>query len=217
MRECAISVLSSVYNTDFELVKRSIDSVLQQTFQDFELIVIDDGSDNGSHRQLLDYCMRFEDKITYLRHSNRGQAESINRGVRNCSGQYITILDADDEYKPSHLARCLEVMENYDLISSNADTVVGSPDDYFVPDMTNPTELVHVDDCILFATLFGRREVFEKILFQDGYAADAHFFELAARRYKVGKLNLRSYIYYRNNPNSICGKEKRRNSPSYSS
>ena len=76
-----ISVLMAVYNTDFYQIKRAIDSVLGQSFQDFELIVIDDGSKNDPQHRLLDYVKQHEGKITLLWHQNRGQAQSINRGV----------------------------------------------------------------------------------------------------------------------------------------
>lgn len=204
MKKSTISVLLSVYNTDFALVERALDSVLNQDYQDFEIILIDDGSDTDTRNDLLNYAKRFEEKITYLRHSNRGQANSINRGILNCVGDYVTIIDADDEYKPNHLRRCLEEMEHNDLIASTTETVVDSEDNYYVPDKDDLTRLIHVDNCILFATLFGKREVFMDIKFKHQYAADAHFFELAAQKYTVRKVDLRTYIYYRNIPNSIC-------------
>ena len=109
-----ISVLMAVYNTEFSLTKRAIDSVLQQDFQDFELIIIDDGSKGNDRKELLAYVEKYEDKIVYIRHSNRGQAESINRGVLISTGEFITILDSDDEYKVHHLSSCLQEMEHVD-------------------------------------------------------------------------------------------------------
>ncbi|TAD86153.1 MAG: glycosyltransferase, partial [Bacteroidetes bacterium] len=63
-----ISVLLSVYNTDFYLVKRAIDSVLNQDYPNFELILIDDGSSNESSAALLKYAKKYEDKIVFIRH-----------------------------------------------------------------------------------------------------------------------------------------------------
>lgn len=199
----------SVYNTDFALVKRAIDSVLNQDYQNFELIIIDDGSHTDTYNQVLAYAKRHEDKIVYIRHANRGQARSINRGILNSTGEYITILDGDDEYKPNHLRACLQAMTHADLIASTTETVVDTEDDYYVPDRKNHSELVHVDDCILFATLFGKRAVFESADFQGQYAADADFYERAAQHYRVEKVDLRTYVYYRNIPTSICSTIKR--------
>jgi glycosyltransferase involved in cell wall biosynthesis len=208
-----ISVLMAVYNTDFVLVKRAIDSVLSQDFQNFELIVIDDGSYTDLNNQLLNYVKKYEHKITYLRHSNRGQSESINRGILNCTGRYITVLDADDEFKPQHLSSCLKEMQFTDLIASTTETVVDTAEDFYVPDKNDRLKLIHVDECILFATLFGKKEIFEDIKFQKKYAADAQFYESASVKYSVRKVNLRTYIYYRNIPNSICAKLKEKNQP----
>ena len=199
----------SVYNTDFDIIKRAMDSVLNQSCQDFELIVIDDGSNNNTHELLLNYCIKHADKIAYLRHTNRGQSESINDGVKISSGEYITIIDGDDEYAPDHLLSCLSEMKHVDLIASTTQTIVDEEQDYYVPDRNNHNLLIHVDDCILFATLFGKRKVFVDVPFQKNYAADAKFYELASIKYSVKKVNLRTYIYYRNNPNSLVSNMKK--------
>jgi glycosyltransferase involved in cell wall biosynthesis len=203
-----IAVLMAVYNTDFKLVKRAIDSVLNQTYKNFELILIDDGSNNDSENNILNYAIQHEKKVTYLRHQNCSQSVSINKGVKISSGEFITIIDADDEYKPNHLQKCLDQMPFYDLIASTTQTVVDKVANYYVPDRFDATQNIHVDDCILFATLFGKRKVFETFDFVDMYAADADFFEKASEKFNVKKLDLRTYIYYRNIPNSISAKVK---------
>ena len=198
----------SVYNTPFVLVKRAIDSVLNQDFTNFEFIIIDDGSNNETHTQILNYAIENEDKITYLRHKNCSQSESINKGILISNSEFITVIDADDEYKPNHLSTCLSEMKSLDLIASTTETIVNQESDYYVPDRFNTNEVVHVDDCILFATLFGKKEVFTSLNFHDMYGADAHFYEQAEQQFMVQKLDLRTYIYYRNNPNSITAKVK---------
>lgn len=209
--EILISVLMSVYNTEFSMVKRAIDSVLNQDFKHFELIVIDDGSKAESSSQLLHYAQKNQEKITYLRHKNQGQANSINRGLLLGNGQYIAMIDSDDEYKSHHLSACLKEMEHADLIASATHTIVDHEEDYYVPDRNDHNKVVHVDDCVLFATLFGRKEVFLSQKFQNTYAADSHFFERVGEQFRVRKIDLRTYIYYRNNPDSICSNLKKSN------
>lgn len=199
----------AVYNTEFHLTKRAIDSVLEQDFQDFELIIIDDGSKGNDRKSLLEYVEKHEDKIVYIRHSNRGQAQSINRGVLISVGEFITILDSDDEYKPFHLSVCLQEMENVDLICSTAETVVNSSDDYYVPDKNDLSKPIHLDDAVLFGTLFGHQKVFKSIDFEGGFAADSAFYERAQIQFRAKKVFQKSYIYYRNNPNSTCAVLKR--------
>ncbi len=199
----------SVYNTEFHFVQRAIDSVLNQDFQNFQLLIIDDGSNNDTHNQILNYAVRHQDKISYVRHSNRGQAESINLGVLLAKGDFIAIIDSDDQYKPNHLSTCLKNIADLDLIASMTDTIVDSEDDFYVPDRFDQNKLIHIDNCILFATLFGRKEVFIDLKFRSGYAADSHFFETASKKYQVKKVNQRTYVYYRNMPNSICANIKK--------
>ena len=199
----------AVFNTEFHFIKRAIDSVLEQDFQDFELIIIDDGSKGNDRKSLLEYVEKHEDKIVYIRHSNRGQAKSINRGVLISVGEFITILDSDDEYKPFHLSSCLQEMENVDLICSTAETVVNSSDDYYVPDKNDLSKPIHLDDAVLFGTLFGHQKVFKSIDFEGGFAADSAFYERAQIQFRAKKVFQKSYIYYRNNPNSTCAVLKR--------
>jgi glycosyltransferase involved in cell wall biosynthesis len=203
-----IAIIMSVYNTPFDLVKRAIDSVLNQDFTDFEFIIIDDGSKNETHNKILNYVIDYEDKITYLRHKNCSQAQSINKGILISNSEFITVIDADDEYKPDHLSKCLYEMNSLDLISSTTETIVNQESDYYVPDRFDTNKLVHVDECILFATLFGKKEVFTSLNFHDMYAADAHFYERASTQFRVKKIDLRTYRYYRNNPDSLTAKVK---------
>jgi len=210
MSNVKVSVLMAVYDTDFVYVKRAIDSVLKQDFQDFELIIIDDGSCFEKSKDILKYASMHEDKIVYIRHSNRGQAQSINRGVLISLGEYISIIDSDDEYKAQHLSSCLNEIKNLDLIASTADAVIDTFDDYFVTDRHDNKNLIHIDDCILFGTLFGKKYVFENIKFINGFAADADFFQKAETMFRVNKANLRTYIYYRNMPGSISSTFKKK-------
>lgn len=206
-----ISVLMSLYNTDFEVSQRAIRSVLNQDFQEFELIIIDDGSLANDRDSLLRLVEAHEDKIVYIRHRNQGQADSINRGVLNSKGDFITILDSDDEYKPNHLSSCLREMYDVDLICSTTETIVDSPEDYYVPDKNDLSKHIHLDEVILFGTLFGRKHVFDAIEFEGGFAADSHFYEKALAQFPTKKVALRTYIYYRNNPNSTCSTVKKEN------
>jgi glycosyltransferase involved in cell wall biosynthesis len=206
-----ISVIMSVYNTDIVLANRAIDSVLKQDFLEFELIIVDDGSSYELGSMLLNVSIKNENKITYLRHINQTQTQSINRAIKLCAGEFITFIDSDDEYKSNHLSLCLSEVQDADLISTQTETIVNTFEDYFVPDKFDLSRGIHVDDCILFATLFGKKEVFMNIDFIGGYAADADFYYRASKKYLTKKIEQRTYIYYRNSPNSITGKMKEKN------
>ena len=199
----------AVFDTPFELVKRALDSVLNQDFEDFELLVIDDGSKVELSLQLIQFCASHEEKTSYIRSRNQGQSFAINRAVHFAKGEYITIIDSDDEYKPNHLSTCMYEMTHADLISSLTETVVSSNEDYYVADKYDLHKNIHVDDCILFATLFGKKEVFKSIRFENQYSPDSHFYEQAGKKYRVKKSQKRTYIYYRNIDSSITALQKR--------
>ncbi len=200
----------AVFNTPFDLVKRAMDSVINQDFQDFELLVIDDGSEVRLSHELIQYCADHPNQTSYIRSKNEGQSFAVNRAVHFAKGEYITIIDSDDEYKPNHLTSCLNEMAHADLISSLTETIVSSNEDYYVADKYDLHRNIHVDDCILFATLFGKKEVFKTIHFENQYSADSRFYEQAAKKYRVKKSQKRTYIYYRNLASSITALHKQR-------
>lgn len=93
-----VTVIIPTYNRA-SVIRRAIDSVLAQTFEDFELIVVDDGSDDETELVLLQYG----DRIRVVRQSNRGVSSARNRGVAEAEGRLIAFLDSDDEWLPDKL------------------------------------------------------------------------------------------------------------------
>jgi glycosyltransferase involved in cell wall biosynthesis len=204
-----VSIIMAVYNTEFVLVRRAIESVINQDFQDFELLVVNDGSKKELTDELEEYVKQFP-KIKYFYHDNRGFPKTLNRGIELATGEFIGFCDSDDEYKPNHISVCLAQMEAYDLICSITETIVDTEDDYYVPDRFDENKNIHVDDCVITGTLFGRSTVFKELLFKDIYSQDYDLYQRAAKNYRVEKLNLRTYIYYRNNQDSICSQLKKK-------
>lgn len=99
-----VSVVIPLYNKE-KHVGRSVGSVLSQTFQDFEIVVVDDGSSDGGPRLVE----RIGDpRIRIVRQENRGVSVARNRGAEEAAASLIAFLDADDEYKPDFLAWSLE-------------------------------------------------------------------------------------------------------------
>ncbi|MEW6289665.1 MAG: glycosyltransferase family A protein [Thermodesulfobacteriota bacterium] len=94
-----ISVIIPTYNRR-EFLARAIDSVLDQGWQDFELIVVDDGSTDETARSVASYGGR----VRYLYQENRGPAAARNTGVRAAEGEFIAFLDSDDRFAPEKLA-----------------------------------------------------------------------------------------------------------------
>jgi glycosyltransferase involved in cell wall biosynthesis len=102
-----VSVIIPTHNRA-ALVGTALRSVLAQTFQDFEVLVVDDGSSDDTS----ELCRQFPDaRIRWLRHDTaRGGGAARNTGITHSRGQYIAFLDDDDEWFPEKLARQMEVM-----------------------------------------------------------------------------------------------------------
>lgn len=104
------SVLMPVYNSQ-NTVKRAVDSVLAQRFQDFELILVDDCSTDGSGKILAEYVEQ-NSKIKVVRtQRNLGVANARNEGIKLVQGQYLTFVDADDYIEPELFAKVRDVIE----------------------------------------------------------------------------------------------------------
>ncbi|WP_329607065.1 glycosyltransferase family A protein [Planktothrix agardhii] len=94
-----ISVIIPAYNAE-KTIQETIYSVLKQTWQDFELIVINDGSQDAT----LEVLSSIQDpRLRILSYSNAGLASSRNRGITEATGEYISFMDADDLWTPDKL------------------------------------------------------------------------------------------------------------------
>ncbi|MEM7756711.1 MAG: glycosyltransferase family A protein [Cyanobacteria bacterium P01_A01_bin.40] len=101
-----VSVIIPAYNGDRYLAA-AIDSVLEQTFQDYEIIVVDDGSTDNTPQ----IAQQYGDAIQYLSQANQGVAASRNSGLATARGEYIAFLDQDDVFLPHKLASQVDLLE----------------------------------------------------------------------------------------------------------
>jgi glycosyltransferase involved in cell wall biosynthesis len=186
------------------LLERSIISVLNQSFTDWELIVVDDGSTDNTFRIVDGYLQKYE-KIKYIKHSNRKTPLATNTGIAASSGRYLTFLGSDDEYKKDHLKLRFDFMEAnpaVDLIHGGIE-IIGHP---FVKDKYDLTREIHISECVVGGTFFGKRDLFFELGgFRDlRYSDDSDFYERARLNHIIRKVDWPTYIYYRDTPDSIC-------------
>ena len=104
-----ISVIIPSYN-HAKYISGAVNSVLQQTWKDLELIVIDDGSQDNS----LEILHQFSDpRVRILSQENQGAHATINRGLREATGRYLAILNSDDQFHPQRLEKCFNVFDEH--------------------------------------------------------------------------------------------------------
>lgn len=191
-----VSVIISTYNRA-RLLKRAIESVLNQTFQDFELIVVDDGSIDSTKKVVTGYK---EVKYVYQENSG-GAAKPKNTGIKMAQGRYIAILDDDDEWLPSKLEKQVRFLEEHseiDVVGCNI--LINGKTKYKIPKYKNLFERMLVtDDMGTGSALVYKKEIFDGVGGFDENLKSGQDKEMRirlAREYKFGFVDGYLVNYY---------------------
>ena len=110
----AVSVITPVYNGE-RFLRAALDSLLNQTYQDWELVIVDDGSTDGTPGILAEYS---DHRIVKVRQPNSGEAAARNAALDRARGEYIAFLDADDLYLPGALADFTAFMNTHPQVDA---------------------------------------------------------------------------------------------------
>ncbi|OOG68173.1 glycosyltransferase family 2 protein [Algoriphagus sp. A40] len=167
-----VSVLVPVFNAESYLLD-SLQSILKQTFDDFELILVDDASTDNSSSVLKSI---FDSRIRFIQHTeNKGIGEALNSGLALAKGKYVLRMDADDIAYPNRIARQVEFMERYPQIGISgtlAEYFDGTPFNKIVKnECLRPSLLL---DCpFAHPTVIIRKEILDKSRLRfSGYLED---------------------------------------------
>ena len=112
-----ISVITCFYNVG-PFLEEAVNSVINQHYQDWELILIDDGSTDNSTDIAKTFAANFEGRIFYIdheTHANKGASTSRNIGIAKAKGEWIAFLDADDVWLPEYLENQVEILQKHDV------------------------------------------------------------------------------------------------------
>lgn len=214
--EVPVTVLMPAYNVE-KYIKEAIDSVLCQTYRDFEFLIIDDGSIDHTANIVQSYS---DTRIKLIQQKNAGVSAALNAGLKIARGKYIARFDADDVCYPTRIEQQIEFMEanpDYVLVGSNADYM--SEDGDFLFTQFCPGYLdEEIRDKIerycpfIHSAVFYKKKVVEEI---GGYEVLAYTFEdyfLWKKLIQCGKVrNLNTaLIKVRFNPSSVTVDEKDR-------
>jgi glycosyltransferase involved in cell wall biosynthesis len=187
------------------LIEQAIRSVLSQTFQDWELLIIDDGSRDNTF-DIVRPLVLSDSRIRYHFATNRGLAMARNLGLTISRGQYITFIDSDDEYLPSHLeVRALYLRDHPGVELLHGGVEVAGPD--MVADKFDPTRMIPLSECTIGGTFVILRDLAERLhgFRAIEYGDDNDFFVRAEEAGAViHKIDAATYHYNRLEPDSLC-------------
>ena len=113
-----VSIIVPVYNTK-DYLHRCVDSILAQTFTDFELLLIDDGSTDSSGI-ICDNYSQIDSRVRVFHKKNGGVSSARNIGLDNANGEWITFVDSDDWVAAAYIEKLYEKTDHVDLLMSYA-------------------------------------------------------------------------------------------------
>jgi glycosyltransferase involved in cell wall biosynthesis len=207
-----VSIIVPFYNVE-DFIENTLISIEGQIFRDFEVILINDGSTDNSHKVVEKYLSKCSFRSLLLSQENSGVSAARNRGLLNAAGEYIVFVDADDILSPRYVGQM------YENISKNKTQMTICSFDTFVDDKSLPTKIQHegkaelIDSLdlkykfllgtvkISVCSIMVKRELLSKynIRFAEGYkySEDIHFvWRVLAHTDKV-VIDLLPLYYYR--------------------
>ena len=209
-----ISVIVPVYNAE-EYLEECLESIKNQTYTNIEVILVNDGSTDGSKEICEQYCEK-DNRFKLVNQENQGQSVARNLGVAESVGQFIMFVDSDDVVRENIVEVLLSYMkEDVDLVECN---LVRNQEELKMNKTIrvifedNSTEAIM--NCISFkkvkfcpVTKLYRREIVEKVSFLEGFIYEDVYTGINYLRY-IRKMVVIDYIgyYYRVHPNSTMTK-----------
>lgn len=207
----AVSVIMPIYNGE-RYVQEALDSVFAQTFCDYDVVCVDDGSTDRSFQLLEQYRSR----LRVIRQANAGQSAARNQGVQASTGRYLAFLDQDDRWYPHKLAQQVDLLETRNdvvLVYCNSDRM-DSEGHVFQVGATKAEQpraeesllgRLIGEGLVLPSSMLIRRDVFERVGGFDPQLRGFEDFDLCARLTKQGGIVLleESGMCYRAHANSF--------------
>lgn len=195
-----ISVIMCAYNEDLKWIKESVESVLNQTYKNLELIIVLDNPNNSELKNLLDSYAKKDNRIVLLiNEENMGVSESSNRAIKACKGKYIARMDADDISEINRILLQKSYLEsnNLDFIFSgikciDENSTVKYETHKRSMDYKKVKKLFRIVNISYHPTWFMKKEVYENL---EGYreipnTEDYDFILRALNKgYKMGRMN----------------------------
>lgn len=217
-----LSIITPIYNVE-QYLEETLNTVLNQTFSDFELILVDDGSTDLSGK-ICDKYAEKDKRIRVIHKKNEGVSEARNNGIAFAKGEYIGFVDSDDIIEPCMYEIMINAAEKYnceiiqcehnrDSILSNLDYKLIEGENFEVNSGEKVVRDIFIKKggrCTNILALWSKiykRELFEEIIFPPGkvYEDEARTYQIILKAKRVGELNLPLYHYVKRDNSIITG------------
>lgn len=202
-----VSVIMSVYKEPIDWIKQSVESILNQTYKNFEYIIICDNPDYKEAISLLKSYERNEPRIKIITNKeNIGLTKSLNKGIRISNGKYIARLDADDVSLPMRLEKQYNYMQsNKDIIVLGTNvkcigekSLIHQGPSIFYEDEDLKAQLL-LQNCFVHSSVFIRKEILEAngIIYDEDYrqTQDLRLWEILMQYGKFANLRDKLVLY----------------------
>jgi len=195
-----VTIITAAYNYG-RFIEEALQSVLTQSFQDFEYIIIDDGSTDDTPERMKKY----EGRVRYFYHANSGQYQTFNKAIAMAQGEYVAFLDADDTWHPDFLKRSVQFLDHSEAamvfcnFSSFDERGIWRTSAFAQIPALRESVIVHefimerclehliMQDFIFPSCSVIRRGVFDQMRFEPVFkGSDYDFFIRMALHYKIG-------------------------------
>ncbi|EUJ25402.1 glycosyltransferase family 2 protein [Listeria cornellensis] len=191
MTAAKVSIIIPIYNIE-KYVERCLDSILAQSYQNFEVLAVDDGSTDHSGMLLKRYVDQ-DTRVSIIQKPNGGQASARNLALTQASGDYILMIDGDDYILPNLLEKCVAELEK------GADMVVF---DYLSLDKKKQKHYVSVGSSPITASTAPWNKMYAAHLWKDTFFPEGYWYEdlgvvpfLLLKSQKTCKINEAFYVY----------------------
>jgi len=163
-----VSVIIPAFNVD-KYISKTLDSVINQTYSNLEIIVVNDGSSDKTE-EIIQLYSKKDTRIIYIYQNNKGVSAARNRGIKEAKGEYICFFDSDDIMLPSKIEKQYQFLENnieFDIIYSNLYHFIDNTKKVFILSILKSSDylyknLLQYGNFINPNTVFFRKKIYEK-------------------------------------------------------
>jgi glycosyltransferase involved in cell wall biosynthesis len=200
------SIIIATYNRS-QLLKRALKSLISQTEEDWEAIVVDDESTDDTYIEISTFLKSYT-KIKYLKKDHNGEALTKNEGIWSSAGKYVSFLDSDDEYDPLHLETRKKILMQDPSIRFlyGGAKIIGNQ---YVPDRFDNNKKISLSKCVIGGTFFVERSLLNSLngLRDIHLGTDADLFDrVKESNITMMETDIPTYIYHHETHDSITNK-----------